>query len=246
MGYMKASSHHRIFAIRSGSDCVEDYHENHLLDVRIYYEKYEDRASCTRKRVLLFSSFSSLCIYTYILLSLRILSEMTTPFCSQNTCEMPELRCVCDSWRWSIISMMLFIFFFTLIIIIFLFSLWQGMTELPDYNKIVFPEMPPIPLETIVPDASPEVGWGTVYWGGPMQGCLGWFVGTPSTEMNTFKNKRFLTKNRLIHRQQTLNCIFWKKTVMKRKKITLMEESLFLHLDVSDLFSISLSMFVNV
>lgn len=32
------------------------------------------------------------------------------------------------------------------------------MMELPDYNKIVFPEMPPIPLETIVPDASPEVG----------------------------------------------------------------------------------------
>lgn len=32
----------------------------------------------------------------------------------------------------------------------------QGMTELPDYNKIVFPEMPPIPLETIVPDVSPE------------------------------------------------------------------------------------------
>lgn len=32
------------------------------------------------------------------------------------------------------------------------------MTELPDYNKIVFPEMPPIPLENIVPDASPEVG----------------------------------------------------------------------------------------
>ena len=53
---------------------------------------------------------------------------------------------------------MLFIFFFTLIFIIFLFSLRQGMTELPDYNKIVFPEMPPIPLETIVPDASPEVG----------------------------------------------------------------------------------------
>jgi len=32
------------------------------------------------------------------------------------------------------------------------------MTELPDYNKIVFPDMPPIPLENIVPDASPEVG----------------------------------------------------------------------------------------
>ena len=47
------------------------------------------------------------------------------------------------------------------------------MTELPDYNKIVFPEMPPIPLETIVPDASPEVGWGTVYWGGPRGGSGG-------------------------------------------------------------------------
>lgn len=34
---------------------------------------------------------------------------------------------------------------------------WQGMTELPDYNKITFPEMPPIPLEKIVPDASPVV-----------------------------------------------------------------------------------------
>ena len=31
MGYMKASSHHRIFAIRSGSDGVEDYLENNLL-----------------------------------------------------------------------------------------------------------------------------------------------------------------------------------------------------------------------
>ena len=87
---MKASSHHRIFAIRSGSDCVEDYHENHLLDVRIYYEKYEDRASCTRKRVLLFSSFSSLCIYTYILLSLRILSEMTTPFVARTLAKYPK------------------------------------------------------------------------------------------------------------------------------------------------------------
>ena len=31
------------------------------------------------------------------------------------------------------------------------------MTELPDYNKITFPEMPPIPLEKLVPDATPEV-----------------------------------------------------------------------------------------
>ncbi|XP_030828515.1 cyclin-dependent kinase 20-like [Strongylocentrotus purpuratus] len=33
---------------------------------------------------------------------------------------------------------------------------WPGMKDLPDYNKITFPENPPIPLEQIVPDASPE------------------------------------------------------------------------------------------
>ena len=33
---------------------------------------------------------------------------------------------------------------------------YQGMEELPDYNKITFPENPPIPLETVVPDASLE------------------------------------------------------------------------------------------
>ena len=32
------------------------------------------------------------------------------------------------------------------------------MSNLPDYNKISFPEMPPIPLEEVVPDASAEVG----------------------------------------------------------------------------------------
>eukprot|EP00794_Sanderia_malayensis_P012637 gene12634-13935_t len=32
---------------------------------------------------------------------------------------------------------------------------WPGMTELPDYNKITFPAMDPLPLENIVPDASP-------------------------------------------------------------------------------------------
>lgn len=35
-------------------------------------------------------------------------------------------------------------------------SLIQGMSELPDYNKITFPEMPPIPFDEILPDASPE------------------------------------------------------------------------------------------
>jgi len=33
----------------------------------------------------------------------------------------------------------------------------KGVSELPDYKKISFPEMPPIPLEEEVPDASPEV-----------------------------------------------------------------------------------------
>ncbi|XP_002741922.1 cyclin-dependent kinase 20-like [Saccoglossus kowalevskii] len=33
---------------------------------------------------------------------------------------------------------------------------WPGMKDLPDYKKISFPENPPIPLEQIVPDASPE------------------------------------------------------------------------------------------
>ena len=31
---------------------------------------------------------------------------------------------------------------------------YQGMTELPDYKKITFPENPPIPFEELVPDAS--------------------------------------------------------------------------------------------
>ncbi|XP_076814705.1 cyclin-dependent kinase 20-like [Clavelina lepadiformis] len=35
-------------------------------------------------------------------------------------------------------------------------QLWPGMSSLPDYNKITFPENPPIPLEEIVPDASDD------------------------------------------------------------------------------------------
>ncbi|XP_067880428.1 cyclin-dependent kinase 20 isoform X4 [Heterodontus francisci] len=35
-------------------------------------------------------------------------------------------------------------------------KIWPEITELPDYNKITFKENPPIPLEQIVPDASPE------------------------------------------------------------------------------------------
>ncbi|ELT98514.1 hypothetical protein CAPTEDRAFT_160136 [Capitella teleta] len=31
---------------------------------------------------------------------------------------------------------------------------WPGMGELPDYKKISFPETPPIPFETLLPDAS--------------------------------------------------------------------------------------------
>ncbi|XP_078485552.1 cyclin-dependent kinase 20-like [Ciona intestinalis] len=35
-------------------------------------------------------------------------------------------------------------------------TIWPGMSILPDYNKITFPENPPIPLEEIVPDASED------------------------------------------------------------------------------------------
>ncbi|XP_059805631.1 cyclin-dependent kinase 20 isoform X1 [Hypanus sabinus] len=35
-------------------------------------------------------------------------------------------------------------------------QIWPEITELPDYNKITFKENPPIPLEQIVPDTSPE------------------------------------------------------------------------------------------
>lgn len=35
-------------------------------------------------------------------------------------------------------------------------TIWPGMSSLPDYNKITFPDNPPIPLEEMVPDASPE------------------------------------------------------------------------------------------
>ena len=30
------------------------------------------------------------------------------------------------------------------------------MHDLPDYNKITFPEKEPVPFEEVVPDASPE------------------------------------------------------------------------------------------
>ena len=33
---------------------------------------------------------------------------------------------------------------------------FQGMSELPDYNKITFPENQPVPFEEILPDASRE------------------------------------------------------------------------------------------
>ncbi|CAH1785058.1 unnamed protein product [Owenia fusiformis] len=35
-------------------------------------------------------------------------------------------------------------------------KIWPGMSELPDYNKISFPENPPIPMEEVLPDASKE------------------------------------------------------------------------------------------
>ncbi|XP_048348044.1 cyclin-dependent kinase 20 [Sphaerodactylus townsendi] len=35
-------------------------------------------------------------------------------------------------------------------------NIWPEITELPDYNKISFKEKPPVPLEQVVPDASPQ------------------------------------------------------------------------------------------
>ncbi|KAK2163635.1 hypothetical protein LSH36_76g05036 [Paralvinella palmiformis] len=35
-------------------------------------------------------------------------------------------------------------------------QMWPGLSELPDYNKITFPENPPIPFEEIIPDASED------------------------------------------------------------------------------------------
>lgn len=32
---------------------------------------------------------------------------------------------------------------------------WPGVSELPDFAKVVFPDSPPMPLETLCPDASP-------------------------------------------------------------------------------------------
>lgn len=34
--------------------------------------------------------------------------------------------------------------------------LLQEITELPDYNKISFKEQAPVPLEEVLPDASPQ------------------------------------------------------------------------------------------
>ena len=90
MCYMKASLHHRIFAIRSGSDGVEDYLENHLLGAFTTKSMKIESCSCTRKSVLLFSSFSSLFIFMYILLFLRILSEMTSPFVARTLAKCPK------------------------------------------------------------------------------------------------------------------------------------------------------------
>eukprot|EP01135_Chromosphaera_perkinsii_P004890 Nk52_evm10s303 gene=Nk52_evmTU10s303 len=35
-------------------------------------------------------------------------------------------------------------------------TIWPGMSQLPDYKKITFQTMPPVPLEEMVPEATPE------------------------------------------------------------------------------------------
>lgn len=84
MGYMKASSHHRIFAIRNGSDSVEDYLENHLLGA---FTPKSMKIEPVVQGKEFFCFLPSLCIFFFFL---RILSEMTTPFVARTLAKYPK------------------------------------------------------------------------------------------------------------------------------------------------------------
>ena len=53
------------------------------------------------------------------------------------------------------------------------------MSELPDFKKIEFPDMPPIPLEEVVPDASPEVSSITLIYYYTFVHCMNLFHTIP-------------------------------------------------------------------
>ena len=84
-----ASSHHRIFAIRNGSDSVEDYLENHLLgaftpkSMKIEPVVQGKEFFCFLPSLL----YLFLCIFFFFL---RILSEMTTPFVARTLAKYPK------------------------------------------------------------------------------------------------------------------------------------------------------------
>ena len=87
MGYMKASSHHKIFAIRSGSD--EDYLENHLLGA-FTTKSMKIEPIVQGKEFFCFLLSLLYFFLIHILLFLRILNEMTTAFVARTLAKCPK------------------------------------------------------------------------------------------------------------------------------------------------------------
>ena len=100
MGYIKTSSHHRIFAIRSGSDGVDDYLANHLLGAFTTKSMKIEPVVQGKEFFCFLPSLLYLFLHIFFFFAYFVWND--NPFCSQNTCEMSEVRCVCDGWRWSI------------------------------------------------------------------------------------------------------------------------------------------------
>lgn len=84
MGYMKASSHHRIFAIRNGSDSVEDYLENHLLGA---FTPKSMKIEPVVQGKEFFCFLPSLRIFFFFF---AYFSEITTPFVARTLAKYPK------------------------------------------------------------------------------------------------------------------------------------------------------------
>lgn len=174
MGYMKASLH-RIFAIRNGSDCVEDYLENHLLGA--FITKIMKIEPVVQGKEFCFLP-CLLSLFLYIFFFFCVFWVNDNPFCSQITCEMPEVRRACDGWRWSIINMTLFIFFLYFdnhYFSIFLVIGNDGTTRL---QQDCFPRNASYPAGDYSTGRFARGGLRNSLLG-RTQGCFEWFVGTP-------------------------------------------------------------------